>query len=332
MINYKCKKLFWLMFLGFTAQLYSMEGFHSKLVAALNNKDLPLFKTLVNHVVIETGTINYDKLTDRPSTLLHATAQVDFIEGTEFLLEQGASTEVRDFHDNTPLHFAACHASLDHIKLLLRYGADPLALNSYKEDYRIAAFSSVLHLASYYDRPAIIDFFLQQGVSIDHGNSKTCTPLFVALVTGKIRSFKLLLQKSLLSHESANNLIILAIKVWPLAFDLFDRGKEYFINKKEAFKIMLDYCDVQTLRKTLSSKKLLTLDEIWSNEDFKISLAIESRNLLTKAKEHAMKLELSDALTYLAHYEENIKRNFVTNARTQNITRALLSRQLGFLK
>lgn len=314
----------------FIGNITAMEisQFYETLRDSLHYHDLALFKTVVEGVIQKTGTIDYEGFSiNQTETLLHKTVRSDFLEGTALLLQKGASIEARDFQDYTPLHLAACNASLDHIKLLLSYGASQLARSNQH-------LSSVMHLAAYYDRSEIIEFFLKQGVGIDPDKEKKMyTPLFVALVTGKTSALQTLLQNNALQYnDSPEDLMATTVIGWPLAFASYDYCSQYFSDKKQAFTIMLDYCNIPKLRELLTRRGLLTITEVYKNPSFQTILDVTDRQYPSFAyKKRNAKKELRLSLDYLEHYEEHIKSKFVNsvNSSLRNIHTVLRMREYG---
>lgn len=62
---------------------------------------------------------------------IHKAAQKTKEEMIIFLIESGVSVDERDNCGSTPLHYACGYGYINIIKLLLRYGADTTAFNSY---------------------------------------------------------------------------------------------------------------------------------------------------------------------------------------------------------
>jgi ankyrin repeat protein len=77
------------------------------------------------------------------ATLLWAAVEFSRYDLAEFLLEQGADTEIGYIPSNsTPLLFAAGYSSAEMVELLLKYGANPNARNN---TGRLPLFETVVH-------------------------------------------------------------------------------------------------------------------------------------------------------------------------------------------
>lgn len=306
-----------------------------KLKQSIEDFNITLFKTTIQEIIQITGNINFNLNTLWP--WLHSTIQSDFIEGTKYLLEQGAYINIRDLMGYTPLHRAVCHASLDHIKLLLQHNADPSKLTTNNTDPEINYLKSVIDLAIYYDRPEVIDLCKQWFDLSKASDGSHFIPLEIAVMAGKFSPLKVLLQNNALGNNTPEELIIFTIISWTYAFNEYDYSARYFKDKSEVFKILLDYADIRKVRKKLGHEKLLTLDDIYKNASFETMLDRAEETHFFLQKRNAAKRALRKSLNYLENYEKNKKKFCISHVSpasktSNNCMHALVAREIGCKK
>ncbi|XP_076235392.1 transient receptor potential channel pyrexia [Calliopsis andreniformis] len=154
-----------------------------------------------------------------PNTCLLVSCFLGHVEIVKALLSKNANVSARDSDGRTPLHLAACAASVKIIEELLRYGANPCEWDFNKKctPLHCAAatgdFASVKHLiesradvnAGLYRRSPLyyavlsnakdcVEILLQAGASPNNPQVYTETPLHVAASLGSVTCTKLLLQ------------------------------------------------------------------------------------------------------------------------------------------
>ena len=82
------------------------------------------------------------------------------------------------WHGQTPLHKACLTGDLDTVQLLLSYGADPNALNDFRE--------TPVHYASKRGIPTLVHALYQHGGKLDVVDQRGKTPVHDAAQTGSV--------------------------------------------------------------------------------------------------------------------------------------------------
>ena len=95
--------------------------------------------------------------------------------------------EMKDHHDRTPLHWAACQGQIEVVKLLLGKRADM----SVKDRYG----TRPLHFAAKYGSQKIVALLLDQGADKEARDHDGCTPLHWAAWKGQLEVVRLLLDE-----------------------------------------------------------------------------------------------------------------------------------------
>ena len=119
------------------------------------------------------------------NTPLHlATAKMNMTVA-QLPLEHGAKIEATDYSSETPLFAAVDEKQISIVRLLLGIGADVNVKNTH---------NTVLHSASSYDSPDLMELLLEHGAEIEAKDGDGDTPLLWAAVCGKIKTVTLLLR------------------------------------------------------------------------------------------------------------------------------------------
>jgi ankyrin repeat protein len=138
---------------------------------AITNNNINLVKNLVEKKGARIHARNYEQYQDQVSALHVATKRTDIdIAILKYLVEQpGTDINIRDMHDDTPLHYAM--HTLEKVKLLVEKGADVNAVNEFGE----TPFFQVLSWDKFSEQMAILDYLVLNGAdkNIKNKNGRT---------------------------------------------------------------------------------------------------------------------------------------------------------------
>jgi len=104
---------------------------------------------------------------------LHSAIEIKDLEMAKMLLDAKANTEVKDYLQRTPLHYAVIYGMFDVVQILLNLGSDINALDS---DFEWTP----LHLAAYHGHAHIAEILIQHGADQSILDSDFDTALDVA--------------------------------------------------------------------------------------------------------------------------------------------------------
>jgi len=118
---------------------------------------------------------------------IHETVKTGVFAKVKILLEKNSKiVNVRDSHNNTPLHIAADGGYKEIAELLIENGAEINAKNMYGH--------TPLHLAVFSNRENMVSFMIAKRAKIDIKNAFSYTPLLLAArITGNVEIAKLLI-------------------------------------------------------------------------------------------------------------------------------------------
>ena len=169
------------------------EGFTPLMIAAFTDK-LQAVKYLLKQDADPSLQDN------RGWNVLHFASQGGNLEVIELMLSHVPSIDSRTKEGYTPLMIAAGNDNLQAVKCLLKQGADPSLQD---HDGR-----NVLHFASKFGNPEIIELMLSHVPSIDSITKEGDTPLLIAARNDKLQAVKYLVQQgadpSLQDHDGWN--------------------------------------------------------------------------------------------------------------------------------
>uniref|UniRef100_W5N5Y6 Ankyrin repeat and SOCS box containing 2a, tandem duplicate 1 n=1 Tax=Lepisosteus oculatus TaxID=7918 RepID=W5N5Y6_LEPOC len=129
------------------------------------------------------GIIDQRTLAEQTALLLAASRE--HLESVQFLLENGAETDIANKSRDTPLYKACERQNVDIVNLLLKFGASV--------NHRCNQGWTVLHEAVCRNNLAIIDLLVQAGANIESTNIYGITPLFVAAQSGQVAAVRYLI-------------------------------------------------------------------------------------------------------------------------------------------
>lgn len=147
-----------------------------------------LYSLPVVQFLLENGADLSIKDTDKGETPLHylSNCRHFYYDLVKLLLEKGANCHDRNNNGDTVLSSALRVVCLDHIKLLLEYGADITEVDE-------ARGMTALHHAAKNSHPDVIKFVLDQGMDVNCANNDDQIPLHYAAQSGNIEGCKILL-------------------------------------------------------------------------------------------------------------------------------------------
>lgn len=155
----------------------------NELVSAVLNED---FDNVKARVLMRARINARDKGRDGMSPL-HAAVETGNVEIAEYLLQQGAKVNIRDFEKRTPLMMMDEDASPEMFDLLVRYGAKLTLLDKEK--------NSVLHhFAENSNDGEIVRRLVAYGVNVNAPNKQGLTPLMIAAENGNPEVAKALIE------------------------------------------------------------------------------------------------------------------------------------------
>ena len=142
-----------------------------------------------------------DQLSKNGETPLMLAARFNDVGPVEFLLERGASLEIRDNQGYFPIHYAAIGGKTRNIRRLIELGADVNVLNETDECYG-GDLSSVF-LAAEHGHTEAVDLMLKQGADPNKPSRYGVSPLHIAARNGHSEAIHLLLKNggNLNSHD-----------------------------------------------------------------------------------------------------------------------------------
>ena len=150
------------------------------------------FQDLTEHLIA-----NYPKMVNVTggyylTPLVAALARGHF-QTAEFLYDNGADPNVRNFEDNTPLHSAAYYRELAMVRILLKYKANAVARNSDS--------ATPLHFASRGrdnggapSFPNVARLLVEHGADVNARMDANSTPLHEAARNGRVEAIRALLE------------------------------------------------------------------------------------------------------------------------------------------
>lgn len=103
---------------------------------------------------------------------LYEAVRREDLSSVQYLISQGANVNSKHTMDQTPLHLAAEHNSVDIIKKLLKNGADPNALDMLN--------NTPLHFAVLHNKLENVKALINKGGDITQSNNLEQTPLSIA--------------------------------------------------------------------------------------------------------------------------------------------------------
>lgn len=177
--------------------------------------------TLLNLFVCKTKESQYDL--DHELLFLTSQPFVGELEKVKKLVEKGASLEIKNDFDMTPLLNAAYikngerrfftdnveekQSELEAVKIvkfLISKGADKSATD-YKRN-------NAIHLAAYGGRDKMVQTLLELGFSVNEQNKAGATPLIIAVASGSLETVKFLVSKGAdINHTTKENATALDI-------------------------------------------------------------------------------------------------------------------------
>ncbi|XP_023717827.1 putative ankyrin repeat protein RF_0381 [Cryptotermes secundus] len=175
----------WLLENGVSVNTESMAGI-SPLFCAIRCRNTQLVKVLIEKGAdVNAKIVNMDGITP-----LHSAVLVKDVDIFKILLENGADfTAFCNFRNQTVIHSAAAAGNLEMFLTMVRYNADmSVQTNNEKGDRPI-------HLAASMGHVSIVEWLIENGISMEIINKEGHTPLHRAAFRGKIRVVKLLLKK-----------------------------------------------------------------------------------------------------------------------------------------
>ena len=116
------------------------------------------------------------------------------------LLNHGSNIEIKDFNNNSPLHFAYIHYKIEFVKELLKYGANP---NHQMND---GNGSTLLHIACFERNISLTKTLLEHGADVNALDDDKQTPLHRAIVVQNLDDGKIEVIKHLLRNGANVNL------------------------------------------------------------------------------------------------------------------------------
>ncbi|KAJ7392436.1 hypothetical protein OS493_012099 [Desmophyllum pertusum] len=120
-------------------------------------------------------------------TPLMSAARCNEEDAVEFLVERGASLELRDAGGFTPFHHAVMGGKMKNMLRLIEFGAD-----IWKENEELY---SAVHLAAQYGHTEAVRLLLERGADVNKVNYHNSTPLSLAAQNGHLETIRFLLKK-----------------------------------------------------------------------------------------------------------------------------------------
>jgi ankyrin repeat protein len=127
---------------------------------------------------------------------------------TTYLVENGATIEVKDEAKVTPIFYAVIHGHLEVVKYLAAQGAN---LKVRSELSRTTAYGeTLLHAAAKSGHAELVEYLLSCNLSLDEFTANNETPLFYAVKANKEQVCKLLISKgaSVTARNSSNETLL----------------------------------------------------------------------------------------------------------------------------
>jgi len=136
------------------------------------------------------------------NSILHFMVYNDLSDAVEMLLMNGADPNIRNFNNETPLHWSTRMGSLKSTSLLIDYGIDTNARDN--------SGGTALHNGASVGNPECIPLLLSSGIGVDITDSDHMTAFDIAKI-GQGEGFSavaFILQKHLMRSESSRDLYI----------------------------------------------------------------------------------------------------------------------------
>ncbi|MEG2076449.1 MAG: ankyrin repeat domain-containing protein, partial [Victivallaceae bacterium] len=176
------------------------------LTASINNAysksiytaaDSSLAKEFID-MATELGVLNERSSYSRQTFLHHIVQQGYNIEVLEYCLKRGANTEISDYHNTRALYKACTLKNLPAVKLLLKYGADPNALND-------VGYTALAMTACYGKEESlpIVDALLAAGADINLKPANGSSPALICAAD----NHNMLMVKYLISKGADKNIV-----------------------------------------------------------------------------------------------------------------------------
>ncbi|MDG7055809.1 MAG: ankyrin repeat domain-containing protein, partial [Wolbachia endosymbiont of Menacanthus eurysternus] len=135
-------------------------------------------KTAIVKLLIDNGAdVDAISVLGKKTPLHSATTLNNNIDIVRALIENGASVNVLDFYENTPLHYAAQYGCLGIVKILIENGADVNRVNKYDRD-------APLHLAAENNHLETVKYLVDKGADVHVQNIRRKVPIDYAKEKG----------------------------------------------------------------------------------------------------------------------------------------------------
>ena len=154
----------------------------NSLFLALENHDIEATTEILTssdwideNTVFDSIPPNYKMFGKAPFPLLNVSSSFNFLEGTQFLLENDLYADCTDENNNSPLHCAASCGSVEIMDLLLsEYSCDPTPRNKNKD--------LPIHIAATYNQNDAVSFLVEKKInSVEAKNNLGKTVLAIAV-------------------------------------------------------------------------------------------------------------------------------------------------------